>query len=155
DDGLMVFEVPKEPPSSLANQLKKAIHRDAGLTMKVEVRFAAGVDEIEEGSNEVEAPPPGAAESRSRTSEFAARLKSLAPNYAKPVQHDDAPAVELKALFSQAKTLYEKKDFDGANDALDTLEPLVAKTLAMPEKASAPSLPDRSATYKNRLKALM
>src|SRR4051812_27283119 len=37
----MIFEVPKEPPGSLAKQLKTIIQQDAGMTMLVETRLGA------------------------------------------------------------------------------------------------------------------
>src|SRR5262245_38221666 len=38
EEGKMIFEVGKEPPPTLANQLKATIQRSTGLTMNVEVR---------------------------------------------------------------------------------------------------------------------
>src|SRR5688572_5073721 len=47
EDGKMVFEVAKEPPGTLAKQLKTVIHRAAGLTMMVETRVAADIEDEE------------------------------------------------------------------------------------------------------------
>ena len=48
EEGSLVFEVAKEPPSTLAKQLKTVISRDAGLTLRVEVRVNKGLDEAAE-----------------------------------------------------------------------------------------------------------
>jgi hypothetical protein len=43
EEGVMIFEMEKQPPSSLTNHLKRVIREDAGLNLKVEIRVADGL----------------------------------------------------------------------------------------------------------------
>src|SRR5688572_22156050 len=62
EEGKMVFEMAKEPPGTLAKQIKTIIHRDAGMNMQVETRVAP--DLAEEGESDTaptaQGTPPGA-----------------------------------------------------------------------------------------------
>jgi hypothetical protein len=60
-EGTMIFEVAKEPPGTLAAQLKKVMHEEAGVTFStVEVRVNKVVEEGGEGDVPTPPPPPPA-----------------------------------------------------------------------------------------------
>src|SRR5690242_17303880 len=54
-DGTLIFELPKEPPSTLAKQLKTTIKQDAGMMLAVETRVAADLEDDEEQGSETAA----------------------------------------------------------------------------------------------------
>jgi hypothetical protein len=66
-DGKMLFELAREPPSSLARQLRAVIHANAGLTLAVETRVATDLEPADE-----ESPTPPAMPDR-----VTSRLKAL------------------------------------------------------------------------------
>src|SRR5438046_1728541 len=61
EGGKLVFELAEEPPSTLAKQLKTVIHDAAGLTLQVETRMVAGLQEVEQQEGQHEEKPVGQA----------------------------------------------------------------------------------------------
>ena len=116
DGGNLVFELPKAPPTTLKQQLKTFIHREAGLALPVDVRVAADLREEEEAP--APQPTPNTA-----MADFTARLKALMP----AIQHvqGEAAAHEIKAWAGEAGALAAKHDFAGANALLNKVEAAV------------------------------
>lgn len=91
ENGTLFFEVAKEPPPTLAAQLKRRIKEDAGITCPVEIRVRADA----EGEPVVE----GAAPPRTATPPPAG------PEPAAPARPTDDG---LDPLFTQCRTAYEQ-----------------------------------------------
>src|SRR5581483_7182486 len=66
EDGQMIFEVAKEPPAALEAAIRRTINLEAGLSLKVVVRFAADAEaepsdlepQAKTNGTVPEAPPP-------------------------------------------------------------------------------------------------
>jgi hypothetical protein len=156
EDGKMVFEVAKEPPSTLAKQLKKVIQESAGMMLQVETRVAADLEDEEEESeteggetteqtNHVPPAPPPTTQPDSAAARFAARLKALAPIVAK------IEAANVKQQIAEANKLYIGKQYDAANAALDQAELLLKQVQSSP---STSENDPAQARFAARLKAL-
>jgi len=64
ENDTMIFEIPVEPPGTLAAAIKKVIKTDASMAMNVVVRFNAALVEGAEGeAGSAETPPPSVAAS--------------------------------------------------------------------------------------------
>jgi hypothetical protein len=152
EEGKLVFEVAKEPPSGLAKQLKTIIARDAGLTLKVEVRVAADLaaEESEAAAEAMAspAPPPAAADKAA----VMKRLGALTGPYQAAVAAKGPDVARMQSLIGAVKGLLGKQDFEQAGKALDELEPLVARAQAAPNGAPPA---DAAVRFTARLKALL
>ncbi len=150
EDGKLIFETAKEPPSSLAKQLKTIITRDAGLTLKVETRAAADLVDTGDGGAEgtpdgqpdqvvgggTAGPPAAAAQASAGapappTTDLKAtvtkRLAALVGPYKEAVAQKGGDVAHMQELFTSFKGLVAKHDYEQASKALDELEPLVAQ----------------------------
>ena len=117
EEGKLVFELPTEPPAALANQLKTIIKRDAGLSMGVEVRMAAG-------SDAEEAPPAAAAPAASNeAAQFTVRLKALLPRMQQAEKTQPAQALAAKAKLGEVSAFLKAKNYAQASAALDPAIP--------------------------------
>ncbi len=160
-NGELVFEMAKDPPSSLSRTLKTIIHRDAGLTLKVDARKAHDVsDEDDQGDDETSATAAPAhqavanagpaAQSPGNTADAQIadkdhvhnRLAAIAVKYKKAAAAGGADAGKLHTLFEAIKAFVEKHDFIHASQGLDQMEKLLALNLAGPGDPS--ELPDWS-----------
>jgi tetratricopeptide (TPR) repeat protein len=167
EEGLLIFEVPKEPPATLAKQLKTIITRDAGMTLKVEVRVNSELEaeEGDEATAEQAAPPPappppGAPPAAGDgMAKFTARLKTLLPEIIKAQAANSPVSQEVKLRASEAQTFARKQDFNQANALLDRVEKLLPQagpaTGAVPPAPPPPPSGDAAARVAARLKALM
>ena len=142
-DGELVFEIAKDPPVSLSKSLKTIIHRDAGLTLKVDARQAHDVSEEDEqdetDSNEAVAPAllkNGSTDSDSGQApamhvadkeQVHNRLAALAVQYKKLVAAGTADSEKLHTVFEAVKGFIEKHDFAHASQGLDTMEKLLGQ----------------------------
>src|SRR5262249_5164437 len=112
DDGQLVFEVAKEPPATLAKQLKTTITRDAALMMQVEIRGGAYQEEEEEDPPPAPPPPVSAPTSDAAAvpatpssegaARFTARLKALLPAIQKELASATATGQEIRLRVSDA-----------------------------------------------------
>ena len=173
EDGKLVFELPKEPPGTLAKQLKKVIHESVGQQMQVETRVAADLQE-EEGENEgaelgaiPEAPSlqPGATQQPPTTTQpdpaaarVAARLKALEPIMQRVAASNHPSAKDAKLAFSEAGAQIRSNQVDLASETLTIVEGLVKEVLAAGNANAPPTAPtqnDAGATrFAARLKLL-
>jgi hypothetical protein len=101
EEGKLVFEVPEEPAATLEKQIKTVIHRDAGLSLQVEIRVVAGLQLDGEAPP---AAPPSAPPASDAAVLFAKRLKALTPAYQKAETSATAAGQQAKLLMDQAKT---------------------------------------------------
>jgi hypothetical protein len=122
EDGTLFFEVAKEPPATLAGQLKRRIKEEAGLSWPVEIRVKADAEaEPADEAQQPGAPPPpppgadGAAVMK--------RLGTLTPTIKAALAGPNASRVQ--ALTVAANGLIKNKDFLQADKVLDELEPLL------------------------------
>jgi hypothetical protein len=113
EDGTLVFEVAKEPPATLAAQLKRCIKEHAALTGEVVVRVKADAEADLE---------PGAAPGQVQVLR---RLQELMPMVQGALAGPDSARVQ--ALLGAVKGLIDNQDFAQAGRVLDELEPLVTK----------------------------
>lgn len=157
ENGLLVFEVAKEPPSALAGIIKKTIRDSAGLSMNVEVRVNAALGEMEGGDApsllDEAAPPPALDEAAA----FAARLKKILPAYLAALQTPNpAWVAELKTTFNTLQTAFKGRDFTTANAQLKALVRLLTAKPNSPPEAPALGPPSADqAAFKSRLKQVM
>lgn len=139
EEGKMVFDVPKEPPSTLAKQIKTVIHRDAGLTMNVEMRVATDLEE-EEGETAHEetpppqtsvpsAPPPPLPHKGDDAAHFAARLKALMPVLQKAEATGHSAVKLAHARVNDANAAFKHEDHRQANALLGEAEALIKQAL--------------------------
>ena len=134
ENGVLIFEMGKPPPATLAAQLRKVIMRDAGLTFHVETRHAAGLED-EEGAHtegEGETAPSDAAA-------FKARLQAVMPTYQRAGQQAPGRKADLDALAARAASAAKGGDFAGGLVLLDQLEAQCRAALTAPPKAPAVS----------------
>ncbi len=137
ENGTLVFEVAKEPPATLAAQLKRWIKEHAGLTWEVTVRVKG--DAEEEGTADEPAAAPGAAPPAGRE-QVMARLQRLTPGIKAALAGPNAARVQ--ALSGAVSGLVKNNDFAQAAKVLDELEPLVApRTTPPPPPGTAPPPP--------------
>jgi hypothetical protein len=147
EEGKMVFNLPKEPPGTLAKQLKTVIHRDAGMNLQVETRVVENLEEeMAEGEEQdttasvpppptppqapsqapPQAPPSGAPDATAR---FKARLAAILPVMQK-VESLNSPRVKVaKDLLAQANKHFLGKQVDQALTAVDQAEGELKKAL--------------------------
>lgn len=151
-DGQMVFETSKEPPSTLAKQLKKVIQANAGMMLQIETRLAPDLDEdsdeegVESESTEDTVPeaPPIAPEA---TAKFAARLKALAPALQKAEATGNQLALEARRKAGEANQQFLAKNVDQALATLDDVEALIKQALLSAMKPpTAPPTPTNAPT---------
>jgi len=134
EDGKLVFEVTKEPPGSLAAQLKKVIKTNAGLVLNVDFRVNASAESEEEEAEAAEepsadqAPPPappvpstgvaaaGGAKAIKRLNGLSAEIKTALAG---------PDGAQVRKLVGNLNDLLKKKDFDQVDKVLDELEALV------------------------------
>ncbi len=131
EDGVLVFEVAKEPPGTLAAQLKRRLKEDAGLTMPVETRVKADAEaQVDgEGGAVPAAPPPppnGAVPPPPADAAKAAVLKRLNALGAGIKAALAGPgAARVQTLFVAINGHVKGNDFAQAGTTLDELEALV------------------------------
>lgn len=172
EDGKLVFELAKEPPGTLAKQLKKVIHESAGMMMGVECRVVADLEEEQdEGDSETPsasapptppsappAPPPAppAPAANPTASRFTARLKALAPIVEKVATVSAAMGAQVKAQIAEGNKAFVAKLYDEANTGLDRAEALIKQGMraAAPPAAPPPPAADPAARFNGRMKAL-
>ncbi len=163
EDGLMIFEMAKEPPNTLAKVLKKVIKVSAGVMMQVEARVDPDLAEEEaedEGAEEetqdgviTPAPPPPA--QLDHTARFTARLKALAPVLQKVESVKGLQAKEAKQAVAEANTLFRAHKYEDALETLDIAEGLMKEALlAAAEASPAQPIANDAARFATRLKAL-
>lgn len=146
EEGTIVFELAKEAPGTLAALTKKIIKRDAGLTLDVEYRVAADLEEegeetqTEEVAQESVPPAPPVAQDQAAT-RFSSRLKALAPVLSKAEAANAAVATQAKGEIAAANKLFLAKQYDDANAALDRAEALIKQAFASQGSAAPPSAP--------------
>jgi len=147
ENDVMVFEVAKEPPGTLANLIKKLIKNDAALTMNVLVRVnpeLAEGDETEGGEPpavpEAPAAPvqPDAAAAEAR---YKDRLKALLPAVQKVAASHPQVAVQAKQAIGLGNNLVLAKNFAQANAQLDKVETLIKGASAASSAAPTPAAP--------------
>ncbi len=135
-DGKLVFDVAKEPPSTLAKTLKAVIHEKVGIILKVETRLAPDLEEEEEDEPLTKQQDPDAAR-------FANRLKALAPIVPKAEATGSDFGRQAKVQISEANKLFVAKQYVDANAALDRAEALLTQALSG-TKAGGVSIPKLS-----------
>jgi hypothetical protein len=159
DDGKLVFEVPKEPPSTLANQLRALIRREAGLTLPVEVRAASDLADEEAAADSgptpgvpaaESAPPAAPAPDPAVRAALLKRLSALVGPFKEAVAGKSPHIARLHTLFPEVKRLLDQQDVPGATRSLDELEALLIQ--AAPAAVQPPT--DRKAQALKRLNAL-
>jgi hypothetical protein len=146
-DGELVFEIAKDPPASLSKTIKTIIHRDAGLTLKVDARKAHDVsdeDDQEETDTEEAAAPADQADANAGApakspgntagapsadkDQVHNRLAAIAVKYKKAVAAGGADAGKLHTLFEAIKAFVEKHDYVHASQGLDQMEKLLGSS---------------------------
>jgi hypothetical protein len=145
DDGKLVFEVPKEPPATLANQLRNLIRRDAGLTLPVEVRVASDL-----ADEEVEAQTEATPSADAAQAALLKRLSALVGPFKEAVAAKSPHVARLQTLFPEVMRLLDQKNVPGATRSLDELE----KLLKQPTSPPAQPATDGKAEVLKRLNAL-
>jgi hypothetical protein len=138
EDGVLVFEVPKEPPGNLAALLKKIIKSDASLTLNVVVRVNSTLEEGEHGEGEhsqgaVPTPalppppaPPPQGQHPSDTDLATAvmkRLNAMTADIKTAMAGPNKTAVQTR--FVAVSGLIKSHDYLQANKILDELEGLI------------------------------
>ncbi len=124
EDDNLVFELSKEPPGTLAKQLKSVISQSAGLTLKVVTRAAAGLedegtgDDVEESASTAVEAPGGTAEPD--LSAVMRRLNNLSGAIKSALAGPNA--AQVKALFVQCNGAIQSRDVARASQCLDGLE---------------------------------
>jgi hypothetical protein len=136
EEGKLVFEVPKEPPATLAKQIKATISREAGMALQVEVRVAPDLAEEGEGddvaptsapeeaqSKQVDDRPPVAPPSPDNAAAtFKGRLKAVMPVYQQAVQASPQRRAELDPLAARAAAAAKTAQYLQGLAVLDQLE---------------------------------
>jgi hypothetical protein len=136
EEGTLVFELAKEPPATLAGQLRHRVKVDAGLSCPVEVRTNEQAEEEAEGQDQVPAQATGRVAVVKRLAELMPAVKS---GLAGP------DATRVQALLSTVRGLIDKQDFPQASIILDEVESLVKKA---PTPRAAPDDGARGAILK-------
>ncbi len=156
EDGTLFFEVVKEPPASLAAQIKRRLKEDAGLTLPVEFRTKADAEaedaaEAPEGAAVPPAPPPPPPEPDAARAALMKRLNGLGAPLKAALAGPQGPRVQ--ALFVSVNGFLKSNDFAQAAKALDELEPLVAAApaaappAAAKEQAKEPAAAGKSSSF--------
>jgi hypothetical protein len=152
EEGKLVFEVPKEPPGTLAKQLKSTITRDAGLTLQVETRVVADLEEEAEdqdaAASAVAVPAPDLA------ARFKARLQALSPALAQAQASTSPVSQQVKVSATEMLGLARQSDFVRASEVLDQVEALIRQVPPAPPPAQ-PATGDEAPLFKTRLKDLL
>jgi hypothetical protein len=164
DEGSLVFEVPKPPPPTLAAQLKKVISRDAGLTLKVDVRIGQGLEEDDDSAAPAAsaAPAPSAAPAASPApavpadlaARYKQRLAAILPVYLQVVKASPQRKASLDQLKAAVAAAAQANRFDQGLAALDQLESALREAPSQPPASAAPAAPDAMATFKERVKTI-
>jgi hypothetical protein len=164
DEGSLVFEVPKPPPPTLAAQLKKVISRDAGLTLKVDVRIGQGLEEDDDSAAPAAsaAPAPSAAPAASPApavpadlaARYKQRLAAILPVYLQVVKASPQRKASLDQLKAAVAAAGQANRFDQGLAALDQLESALREAPSQPPASAAPAAPDAMATFKERVKTI-
>ncbi len=152
EDGILFFEVDKDPPGSLLGQLKRCVKDDGGQTWPIEFRIVG--DAAPEPGTSAPHPPgkmPPAAE-RSLATRWAKRREALEPRYAATVKEKRGDGDKMKAVFSFAVDKAGRGEYDKALAAMDSLEKLLN---AAPAAAPPPPENDADTQFKNRFKSLL
>jgi hypothetical protein len=148
EDGLMVFEVGKQPPPTLAALTKKIMKRDGNLAMDVEYRVAADLSEQEsaetegaEQSNIPPAPPlappaPVSNDTGPSANDVIKRLNAMTAAIKAAMAGPNKAAVQTR--FLSVNTALKNKDYAGANATLDELEPLLQGAAPKGNQGQAP-----------------
>jgi hypothetical protein len=156
EDGKMVFELGKEPPATLAKQIRLLAMRDAGVSLVVITRCN---DELESESaeDETDAPPTDNVAEPDLSAAYTTRLKAAGVALVKAAKTDLAVAARLKPLFAKATALIGQKAFAEADGPLAELERGLTASPgappAPPPKTSAPPTQEAD-TLTARLKKL-
>jgi hypothetical protein len=167
-DGVLVFELVKDPPATLMAQLKKRLKEDAGLTVPLEVRVAADAEaEVPEGDGDggvpaasptptaPGAPPPApdaVADWKAKLAEWSPAIKaSIASKHPKADQIQkflqDAAGLAKPGGDYVAAILRLKAAFTLASGAA----PPVSAAAAVPDGLNAPPAPDAASDWKTKL----
>jgi hypothetical protein len=131
EDNKLIFELPKEPPTTLHKQLRNIITHAAGLILRVEARLAAEL--VAEDDDDEAVPPtqpaPSAGPKTSGNIELKAavskRLAALVDGYRNAIAQKGPEAAHLGELFASFKRLVAAQDYAQAAKVLDELERLV------------------------------
>jgi serine/threonine protein kinase len=148
----LVFLVPKEPPSTLKNQIVKTLRTEFRLALNIEVRVSGKAEEESEGGK-VETETK--VEERNTTkngddkneeqkekskepdqSEVVARLKDLAPRLRLVLRQDlrnlanNDDAIQARKLFADLNGSIKNKKFSEASDCLEKLEKVIEECWA-------------------------
>lgn len=144
-DEIMVFQVVKAAPVSIAALTKKVIKIDAGLHYDVEYRVAedAELDEPEESTEPVPLPEGQVSSPLANPAavRFTARLKTLAPVLQKVEAINQPLAAEARTLLSVANQNNLAQQYDVANADLDHVESLLKQGLASGLRDAVPPPP--------------
>src|ERR1043165_505814 len=117
-DGTLMFETAKQPPNTLAKQLKTIIKRDAGLTLPVDVRQAEDLEDEEAGSESTEPgkqtegtipPPPPPPPLPQEGGAMLKRLNAMSAGIKAALAGPEAARVQT--LVSTVNGLIKNKDF--------------------------------------------
>jgi hypothetical protein len=164
DEGALVFEVPKAPPPTLAGQLKKVISRDAGLTLKVDVRIGQGLEEDDDGTppaasatpapSAAPAAAPAPATQGDLVARYKQRLAAILPVYQQVVKASPERRAALDQLKAAVAAAAQANRFDQGLAALDQLETALREKPPQPAAAAAPAAADTMATFKERVKTV-
>ncbi len=139
EEGVLVFEVPKEPPGNLAALIKKIIKSDAGMSMNIDIRVNPQLLESEPGDVPSEEgapqgtvpppappPPPSTAPPGPDPGLAAAvmkRLNAMTGDIKAALAGPNKAAVQTR--FVAVGGLIKNQDYVQANKILDELEGLV------------------------------
>ncbi len=147
EDNTTVFELPTEPPGSLAGQLKKIIARDAGLTLTVETRCNKEMDGAAAPAADgvPEAPPPPEAPTADLGT-FKARFKVVSPLYKEAAKKAPAYKAVLDKVAASAAGAAKAGQYGEGLTQLQKLETaskqiLAKAAAAAPEPPVAPPAP--------------
>ena len=131
EDNKLVFELPKEPPTTLHKQLRNIITHAAGLILRVEARLAA--DLVAEDDDDEAVPPTqpahqgrAEAERKHRPQGGSDQAFGSPGRWVPERRRPEGPeAAHLGELFASFKRLVAAQDYVKAAKVLDELEPLV------------------------------
>ena len=139
EEGKLVFELAKEPPTTLNKQLKTIVTKAGLASLKVEARKAADlVEEVDDAdattgtttSADDSAPPPFSDDAKPARDyklqeQVTKRLSDMVGPYKEALEQKGPAVDQMQALYGQLKEALNAKDDVQASKILDQMEPLV------------------------------
>jgi hypothetical protein len=150
EDGQTVFETDKDPPATLAGQLRKIALRDAGLALNVVTRVAGDLEEGEstkDAATDIPPPPPletpspkapPPPDAAKLAAQFKDLLKAVTPVYLQAAKAAPDMKPALDALVAQATGAAKAGEFKQATVHLTTLTRTAKAILAAPPPSPKP-----------------